>query len=514
MDEKVVTTQTEVSAAKPMAEFIEDTKGHDGVDKDIAKYAAVEAIYIDEATNKRLKRLVDVRILPVMIVIYCAQALDKGTMSFASIMGIREDAHLVGQDYSWLTTCVYLTILVWEFPNNWIIQKVPVAKYLAFNTICWGIVLACHAAARSFAGFLILRILLGLFESCCQPIFILLSALWYKREEQAQIVSLWYCMNGVNQIIGGLLAYCFTLIKHAAMKNYEILFLVYGLVSVVIGFGVLWWMPDTPMSAKCWSEEDKRLLVERVRENQTGLQNKVFKSSQMFEAFKDVQCWAYAVVQFCCALPSGGLGAYSGILISSFGFSVLHTQLLAMVLGAYIIVILLGAAWLSKKFPNSNLRIMACFLIPSIIGTIVFIIVIYNDTVSTRAGLLFCYYITMTFWGCSTLGMSMLSRNVAGQTKKATATAMNFVGWAVGNAIGPQVFLSKDSPRYLRAWITHLCLYIICICVLLGLQVYLVLCNKKKDNKIAAGEVAEDVRLEHAFDDLTDKENMTFRYVY
>lgn len=499
---------------KASIDLIEDAKPSLlKVDKDVLKYAAAEAVYIDEETNKRLKRKIDKRVLSIMVVTYCLQALDKSTMSFASIMGIREYANLHGSQYSWLTTCVYLTILVWELPNNYIIQRVPVAKYLSINIVLWGMVLACHSAARNFVGFLFLRILLGLFESCCQPIFVLLSATWYRREEQAQTVALWFSMNGINQIIGGLLAYCFTLIKHAALLNWEILFLTYGLISVAFGFIVLWLLPDSPMKAKCWSEDDKRLMVERVRGNQTGLQNKKFKLNQALEAVKDYQCWAYALIQFTTALPSGGLGAYSGILINSFGFSVLHTQLLSMVQGAYQIVVLLGAAWLSNRFPNSNIVIMASFAIPSVVGTIVYLCVTYNDTVSTRAALLFCYYIILSYWGTSTLGMSMLSRNVAGQTKKSTAIAMNFIGWAVGNAVGPQVFLSTDAPRYLRAWITHISMYAFLFLVLFVLRVDLTLRNKKKDALVEAGQANEDHRLEHAFDDLTDRENPSFRYV-
>jgi hypothetical protein len=35
-----------------------------------------------------------------MIFTYFLQALDKGTLSFASIMGIQKDTHLVGQQAS------------------------------------------------------------------------------------------------------------------------------------------------------------------------------------------------------------------------------------------------------------------------------------------------------------------------------------------------------------------------------------------------------------------------------
>ena len=44
--------------------------------------------------------MVDKRVLSIMIFTYFLQALDKGTLSFTSIMGIKEDTHLVGQQVS------------------------------------------------------------------------------------------------------------------------------------------------------------------------------------------------------------------------------------------------------------------------------------------------------------------------------------------------------------------------------------------------------------------------------
>lgn len=67
---------------------------YDRVDKEIAKYATGERIDISETENKRLKKLVDRRVLVIMILTYFIQALDKGTMSFTSIMGIRDDLGL------------------------------------------------------------------------------------------------------------------------------------------------------------------------------------------------------------------------------------------------------------------------------------------------------------------------------------------------------------------------------------------------------------------------------------
>lgn len=105
-----------------------------------------------------------------------------------------------------------------------------------------------------------------------------------------------------------------------------------------------------------------------------------------------------------------------------------------MVLGAYIIIVLFSSTWLVRK-TEQNILIMAVYVLPSIIGTIV-LLTVANTSKATKAGLLASYYIVLSFWAAQTLGMSMLSRNVAGQTKKSVAVAANFVAWATGNAIG------------------------------------------------------------------------------
>lgn len=171
-------------------------------------------------------------------------------------------------------------------------------------------------------------------------------------------------MNGTQQIVGGLLAYCFSLIGNDHdVKSFHALFMTYGCASVLWGAFVLWWLPDSPMRAKCFSEEDKRLMVERVRSNQTGIQNKKFRGYQIKEALLDPQIWCYCAIQVFTTLPTSGLGAFANIIIEGFEFSVLQTQLLAMVLGFYIIIVLLTSAWLVRK-TGQNLYVMLGFIIP------------------------------------------------------------------------------------------------------------------------------------------------------
>lgn len=183
-----------------------------------------------------------------------------------------------------------------------------------------------------------------------------------------------------------------------------------------------------------------------------------------------------------------------------------------MVLGALIICILLSSTWLVKK-TGQNCLIMAIYVIPSFVGTIVLMTVI-NTSTATEAGLLISYYIALCFWAAQALSMSMLSRNIAGQTKKTVVVAMNFIGWSSGNAIGPQVFLAWNAPRYLIAFSVHMACYTCLVLVIGILWWHLSSQNSKRDRLVAQNMEEAMPKPVHGFDDLTDKQNLGFRYIF
>jgi hypothetical protein len=78
--------------------------------------------------------------------------------------------------------------------------------------------------------------------------------MWYTREEQAFIIGAFYSMNGFQQCVGGLVAYGISQVQHAALKNWQILFTLLGCCTAAWGLFVGYWLPDSPMRAKCWSD--------------------------------------------------------------------------------------------------------------------------------------------------------------------------------------------------------------------------------------------------------------------
>lgn len=67
--------------------------------------------------------------------------IDKTTLSYAAIFGIKGDLGLSGEQYSWLSSVFYFGFLVWSVPTNFLLQWFPVGKYLGINIVLWGVFL-------------------------------------------------------------------------------------------------------------------------------------------------------------------------------------------------------------------------------------------------------------------------------------------------------------------------------------------------------------------------------------
>lgn len=486
------------------------------VDYDVLQHTDA-SIVITPEENKRLLRKIDLRVLTVMLGSYFFEALDKSTMSYASIMGIQDDLKLEGNQYSWLTTCVYIAILVFEFPQSRLVQILPINWWLGLCIAAWGATLACTAAVHDFKSAMALRTLLGALECVIQPASVLLSAVWYLKEEQARTIGVWYGMNGANLAVGGLLAFGFYHIQNASLAAWRIMFLVLGCVTVVWGVFIVYWLPSSPMHARGFTEEERIKCVERVRANQTGVQNKKFKWDHVKEAALDPLPWGILLTSILNTIPVGGLGTYTQIIIKeNLGFSTFQTDLLNIAQGATVVFCLFLFIWISDK-TNQILLTMVATCIPPIVSAICFLTV--PNTPAHAAGLVICVYMTMPLHPQFCLNLSLVSRNTAGQTKRSVVTAMSFIGWAAGNAVGPQLFQAKDAPYYRPAFIAQLACYAAQIVLFLCLRVWLMTENRRK--RIACNRAAgrpddadDVIDTSMAFHDLTDRQNINFRYSY
>jgi sugar phosphate permease len=123
----------------------------------------------------KLVRKVDWLVLPLIAVNYAFFYIDKTTLSYAAIFGIREDLNLVGMQYSWLSSIFYFGFMAWAFPTNFLMQRLPLGTYLGVNIFLWGFFLIFQGAVHNFASLAALRALAGAAEACSDPSFMLIT---------------------------------------------------------------------------------------------------------------------------------------------------------------------------------------------------------------------------------------------------------------------------------------------------------------------------------------------------
>ncbi|KAL8683093.1 MAG: hypothetical protein Q9186_000907 [Xanthomendoza sp. 1 TL-2023] len=81
---------------------------------------------VDPEEARKLERKIDYMILPYLAVCYAFFYIDKTTLSYAAIFNIREDLNLTGTDYNWLSSIFYFGFLIWSFPTNFLMQRLPI----------------------------------------------------------------------------------------------------------------------------------------------------------------------------------------------------------------------------------------------------------------------------------------------------------------------------------------------------------------------------------------------------
>lgn len=87
-------------------------------------------------------------------------------------------------------------------------------------------------------------------------------------------------------------------------------------------------LPDSPVTAKFLTPKQRRMAIERLRENQTGVENKHLKWYQVREAFADYKLYLFFLIGVVANIPNGGISNFGTIIIKGFGFSTLVTTLM------------------------------------------------------------------------------------------------------------------------------------------------------------------------------------------
>ena len=423
--------------------------------------------------------------------------------------------------------------MIWEYPTTILIARLPTAKYLAFNTVFWGIVVALTAVCSSFGGLMTVRFLLGVAEATITPGFMFLTSTWYTRDEMPTRLGIWFAGNSVGGLLSSLLAFGLGHIDDH-VRPWRWMYIILGIGTFLWAIPLLIWLPDSISKARFLTSEERRYAADRTVIAGTGsTENTKWKFDQVKECLMDPKTWFIFSIELLTQIPNGGTHSFSNIVITSFGFTDLQSTLINIPYSIISASIIAGTGWLAGRYRTLNCLLIIAVVVPCVTGAAI----IYNRDHISRGVQLFAYFLLSSGPAAMPLNMALVQSNYRGVTKKMTITAMIFMAYCAGNIAGPQFFRDSEAPTYETAFQTIMICYALVILLVTAQRFYLSWLNRKRardegfegsagasgtvaDGKVATGvdgrdaaEAVAEVQLRpEDYEDVTDWKTVGFRY--
>ncbi|KAI7544281.1 hypothetical protein KC331_g6905, partial [Hortaea werneckii] len=157
--------------------------------------------------GKKLVRKIDVRLLPILFIMYILNYVDRNALPQARVQGLEDDIGLQGVQYNVVLSLTFIGYILWQVPSNMLLSKVGRPRYyIAGWMIAWGLVSGCSGAVQNFAGMAACRFFLGITEA---PFFVGVAFLfsgWYTRKELGLRLGFFFCAAMLSGAFGGLYA--------------------------------------------------------------------------------------------------------------------------------------------------------------------------------------------------------------------------------------------------------------------------------------------------------------------
>ncbi|KAI7894134.1 major facilitator superfamily domain-containing protein [Mucor mucedo] len=449
--------------------------------------------------EKSLVRKIDFFLMPLVCVIIFLQFLDKSCINYAAALDLKQDLKLNGNHYSLVASIFYLGYFIFQFPNNYFLQRVSVGKYIGTIVFLWGTVLACTAASMNFSQIAAMRFLLGFFEAGVYPSLTLLVSTFYRRDEQAARLGAFWVCNGVALVVGGLITYGIDKMGNAlGMAKWRWIMIILGSITSFTGLFCFFFLIDNPKSSVLSLNAEQEILVEERTRDNAVVRTTMIKKEHIFEALKEIRFWCFCVSCMLLNLQNGAMTTYSTQFAMGFGFTGLQAVLLSMGTGAADVSFIIGSIYVVGKTKQTIYVAMG-------LGVINMIGLILLEVIPVPHLKLIGFYLSWSYPASYVLMITSISNNVSGYTKKIFYNGMLMVFYTIGNFCGPLMIVESQAPNYASAVIVYICAIVVVIVLLYIARYQMAKVNEERLSCTA-------VVMTHVEDDLSDVQDSNFLY--
>lgn len=432
-------------------------------------------------------RKIDIRILPMIVLIYILNYLDRNNIASARLGGLEEDLQLTGNQYQVCISILFVGYILMQVPANMFFNKMAKPSlFMAIIMTVWGAISACTGAIRSehgFAGLLVIRILIGIVESGFFPCALFYLSKWYSAKELSVRTTILYSGSLLSGAFSGLIAA--GIIDHmdgkGGLRPWRWLFIIEGCITVVIVPFAYFILPDMPHNTSWLSQEEKDVIMWKMRRGvgQDDL-DKATTESSYAEIFlltiKDGKMWYItAILSFLVA--AAGVTNFFPSVVQTLNFS----RMITLVLTAppYLLAVISTFLW-ARHADKTGERFFHV-TIPLVIALISFII--SAATLNTGARYFAMCIMIPSIYCSFTIILTWMSNSLPRPPIKRA------IGIAIMNCISNStsiwnsfLYPSSGAPRYKVAFVCN-CVFVGCAIVMAVLtRMRLITLNKRIEN--------------------------------
>ncbi|KAJ7169849.1 major facilitator superfamily domain-containing protein [Mycena filopes] len=456
----------------------------------------------------RLLRKFDFFILPPLAFMYLCNALDKGNVGNAKTDGWDKDIGLVGNQYYLLVMIFYVPFCLFGTPISLFVKRFSAARVLPIMMIGFGSMALLAGAAKNFSQIFAIRFFLGIFESAMLPGVVYYLSTFYKRNELASRVGLFYAAASIAGAFSGLIAYGVFHLKQTKYHDWQFLFWIEGAGTVVFAAFAWFWLPRKPETWAFLTPRQKEIARSRILADSSVVIDEKVDIKDAFRPFKKPLYWIWILISLSLGVPLASVNNFLPQIIASLHYSTVKTNLYTVAPNIVGTVALLLLTFSSDYFRERSIHIC----IPLVTAIVGFLILRFIDTLEhLHVAYFACFLLTMGAFAPSVLVATWYSNNTNQESRRAVVAAVMVAFANSAGLISTNVFRAQDEPKYVPALATSAAFGALCFVLVAGTGIWMRWENAKRNRAQGVNLQAQDVDTSTLAD---GPANPSFRYMY
>ncbi|EMD32218.1 hypothetical protein CERSUDRAFT_88143 [Gelatoporia subvermispora B] len=436
--------------------------GSSGIEKDVADSSMVDdyKTRLSHVNERKLMRKIDLRVVPVLTILYLLAFLDRVNISNAALFGLKTDLKLEGNQFNTALVVFFVPYVLFEIPSNILVKRFRPHLWLSLCMLLFGLVSVLQGFTQNLSGLIAIRFFLGLVEAGIFPACFYLMSMWYKRSESQKRFSFFFSSTTLAGGFGGLLASAIGKMDGMrGFRGWRWIFILEGVLTCIISVILYFNIPDFPEDAKWLSDDEKEFVKSRLYEevgDSKRLEPLTMKAA--LDVFKDYKIIAGGFMYFGLIVPAYGYAYFAPTIIQGLGHGSIQSQLLSVPQWAVAFVVAMISASASDYTRHRFLFAVGLSLI-SLAGFIILRVV--HDNTHLQYGALFLA--SMGMYSAMPIVICWFNTNLAGHHRRAVGTAWQIGFGNIGGIIATFSFLAKDAPKYIPGY--SVCIAFLCVSI-------------------------------------------------